>query len=79
MLGNKTDIEKEREVPCGLGEHLAKDYNLIFYECSASSGHNVKESILHLAKILKEQEDKVKEKTIHLLDSPKKKNCCSRQ
>ncbi|XP_066446602.1 EF-hand calcium-binding domain-containing protein 4B isoform X2 [Eleutherodactylus coqui] len=50
MLGNKTDIEKEREVPCGLGEHLAKDYNLIFYECSASSGHNVKESILHLAK-----------------------------
>lgn len=79
MLGNKTDIEKEREVPCGMGEHLAKDCSLIFYECSASSGHNVKESILHLAKILKEQEDKVKEKTIRLIDSPKKKNCCSRQ
>ncbi|XP_072001527.1 EF-hand calcium-binding domain-containing protein 4B [Engystomops pustulosus] len=79
MLGNKTDIEKEREVPCGLGELLAKDCNLIFYECSASSGHNVKESILHLAAILKEQEDKVKEKTVRLLDSPKKKNCCSRQ
>ncbi|XP_073423908.1 EF-hand calcium-binding domain-containing protein 4B [Dendrobates tinctorius] len=79
MLGNKTDIDKEREVPCGLGEHLAKDCNLIFYECSASSGHNVKESILHLAAILKEQEDKIKEKTVRLLDSPKKKNCCSRQ
>ncbi|XP_040295194.1 EF-hand calcium-binding domain-containing protein 4B isoform X2 [Bufo bufo] len=79
MLGNKIDIEREREVPCGLGEHLAKNCRLLFYECSASSGHNVKESILHLAKILKEQEDKVREKTIHLLDSPKKKNCCSRQ
>uniref|UniRef100_A0A6I8S6G1 EF-hand domain-containing protein n=1 Tax=Xenopus tropicalis TaxID=8364 RepID=A0A6I8S6G1_XENTR len=79
MLGNKTDIEKEREVPFGLGEHLAKDCNLIFYECSASSGHNVKKSVLHLARILKEQEDKVKEKTVRLLDSPKKRNCCSRQ
>ncbi|XP_075715957.1 EF-hand calcium-binding domain-containing protein 4B [Rhinoderma darwinii] len=79
MLGNKTDIEKEREVPCGLGEHLAKDTSLVFYECSASSGDNVKESVLHLAAILKEQEDKVKEKTVRLLDSPKKKNCCSRQ
>ncbi|KAM4038799.1 EF-hand calcium-binding domain-containing protein 4B [Anomaloglossus baeobatrachus] len=79
MLGNKTDIEKEREVPCGLGEHLAKDCSLLFYECSASSGHNVKESILHLATILKEQEDKVKEKTVQLQDSQKKKSCCSRQ
>ncbi|XP_018413423.1 PREDICTED: EF-hand calcium-binding domain-containing protein 4B [Nanorana parkeri] len=79
MLGNKTDIEKEREVPCGLGEHLSKDCNLIFYECSASSGQNVKDSVLHLARILKEQEDKVKEKTVRLLDSPKKKSCCSRQ
>ncbi|CAJ0952378.1 unnamed protein product [Ranitomeya imitator] len=98
MLGNKTDIDKEREVPCGLGDHLAKpfdwtvpsledstkscfkeDCSLIFYECSASSGHNVKESVLHLAAILKEQEDKIKDKTVRLLDSTKKKNCCSRQ
>ncbi|PIO32861.1 hypothetical protein AB205_0196530, partial [Aquarana catesbeiana] len=55
------------------------DCNLIFYECSASSGHNAKEPVLHLARILKEQEDKVKEKTVRLLDSPKKKSCCSRQ
>eukprot|EP00079_Xenopus_tropicalis_P034314 XP_017948085.1 PREDICTED: EF-hand calcium-binding domain-containing protein 4B [Xenopus tropicalis] len=79
MLGNKTDIEKEREVPFGLGEHLAKDCNLIFYECSASSGHNVKKSVLHLARILKEQDDKVRRKTVRYLDSPKKRKCCSRQ
>ncbi|KAG6926369.1 Calcium Release Activated Channel Regulator 2A-like, partial [Chelydra serpentina] len=78
LLGNKTDNEKEREVPRGLGEHLAKDYNLIFYECSACSGHNTRESVLHLARILKEQEDKVKEKTVQLLQDSKKKSCCTR-
>ncbi|NXG83660.1 RAB44 protein, partial [Stercorarius parasiticus] len=50
LLGNKTDNEKEREVPMGMGEHLAKDYNLIFYECSAYSGYNTKNSVLHLAR-----------------------------
>ncbi|XP_039376344.1 EF-hand calcium-binding domain-containing protein 4B [Mauremys reevesii] len=78
LLGNKTDNEKEREVPRGLGEHLAKDYNLTFYECSACSGHNTQESVLHLARILKEQEDKAKEKTVQLLQDSKKKSCCIR-
>nr|XP_051706178.1 EF-hand calcium-binding domain-containing protein 4B isoform X2 [Oryctolagus cuniculus] len=50
LLGNKLDNEKEREVPRGLGEQLAKENNLIFYECSAYSGHNAKESLLHLAR-----------------------------
>ncbi|XP_041270083.1 EF-hand calcium-binding domain-containing protein 4B [Onychostruthus taczanowskii] len=79
LLGNKTDNEKEREVPIGIGDHLAKDYNLIFYECSAYSGYNVERSVLHLARILKEHEDKVKEKTIKLQSDTNKKACCMRQ
>ncbi|XP_062991108.1 EF-hand calcium-binding domain-containing protein 4B [Elgaria multicarinata webbii] len=79
LLGNKIDKEKEREVPNGLGEHLAKDYSLIFYECSALSGDNINEPVLHLARILKDQEDKVKEKTVQMHQGPKKKACCSRQ
>ncbi|XP_064500814.1 EF-hand calcium-binding domain-containing protein 4B [Pseudopipra pipra] len=79
LLGNKTDNEKEREVPMGMGEHLAKDYNLIFYECSACSGYNVEKSVLHLARFLKEHEDKVKEKTIELQSDMNKKSCCIRQ
>ncbi|KAM7064858.1 EF-hand calcium-binding domain-containing protein 4B isoform 2-T3 [Acridotheres tristis] len=79
LLGNKTDNEKEREVPMGMGDHLAKDYNLIFYECSAYSGYNVEKSVLHLARILKEHEDKVKEKTIELQNDTNKKSCCMRQ
>ncbi|XP_010212331.1 PREDICTED: EF-hand calcium-binding domain-containing protein 4B [Tinamus guttatus] len=78
LLGNKTDNEKEREVPNGMGEHLAMDYNLIFYECSACSGHNTKKSILHLARILMEHEDKVKEKAIQLQPDTNKKSCCIR-
>ncbi|XP_037701950.1 EF-hand calcium-binding domain-containing protein 4B isoform X3 [Choloepus didactylus] len=77
LLGNKIDIEKEREVPRGLGEQLAKENNLIFYECSAFSGHNAKESLLHLARILKEQEDTAREDTIRVSRPAKKKSCCS--
>lgn len=76
LLGNKIDNEKEREVPRGLGEQLAKENNLIFYECSAYSGHNTKESLLHLARILKEQEDTVREDTVQVDRPAKKKTCC---
>ncbi|XP_049628438.1 EF-hand calcium-binding domain-containing protein 4B [Suncus etruscus] len=76
LLANKTDIEKEREVPHGLGEQLAKENNLIFYECSAFSGHNIKESVLHLARMLKEREDAVKEDTVQVGHPAKKKSCC---
>uniref|UniRef100_A0A6J0UZZ1 EF-hand calcium-binding domain-containing protein 4B n=1 Tax=Pogona vitticeps TaxID=103695 RepID=A0A6J0UZZ1_9SAUR len=78
LLGNKIDNEKEREVPHALGDHLAKEYKLIFYECSALSGDNTNKSLLHLTRVLKEQEDKVKEQTIQLHQSSKKKACCSR-
>lgn len=37
---------------------------MIFYECSACSGHNAQESLLHLARLLKEQEDTVRNDTI---------------
>ncbi|CAH7421613.1 EF-hand calcium-binding domain-containing protein 4B isoform X1 [Phodopus roborovskii] len=76
LLGNKLDNEKEREVPRGLGEQLAKDNNLIFYECSACSGHNTQESLLHLARLLKEQEDTVRKDIIQVGPPAKKKSCC---
>ncbi|KAK2489438.1 hypothetical protein MC885_012782 [Smutsia gigantea] len=76
LLGNKVDNEKEREVPRGLGEQLAKENNLIFYECSAYSGQNTKESLLHLARILKDHEDTVREDTIQVHSAAKKKSCC---
>uniref|UniRef100_A0A8C3A4U6 Calcium release activated channel regulator 2A n=1 Tax=Cyclopterus lumpus TaxID=8103 RepID=A0A8C3A4U6_CYCLU len=78
LLGNKTDKEIERQVQKGVGERLAKDCQMTFYECSACSGHNVMESMIHLARILKEQEDREKEKTVQLVGGPseKKRSCC---
>uniref|UniRef100_A0A8C9TWP5 Calcium release activated channel regulator 2A n=1 Tax=Scleropages formosus TaxID=113540 RepID=A0A8C9TWP5_SCLFO len=77
LLGNKTDHESKREVQTRVAEKLAKDFHLIFYECSASTGHNVTEAMVHLARTLKEQEDQEKEKTIHLAENPsKKRSCC---
>ncbi|XP_064807607.1 EF-hand calcium-binding domain-containing protein 4B [Oncorhynchus masou masou] len=78
LLGNKTDKESEREVQTRVGEKLAKDCTLIFYECSACSGQNVVHSLVHLARILKEQEDREKEKTVQLVNgsSHKKRSCC---
>ncbi|XP_072551155.1 EF-hand calcium-binding domain-containing protein 4B [Salminus brasiliensis] len=77
LLGNKTDLEGQREIQFKAGEKLAKDSQLMFFECSASSGHNVTESMIQLARVLKEQEDRDKEKTVILADSPsKKKSCC---
>uniref|UniRef100_A0A672PZ81 Calcium release activated channel regulator 2A n=1 Tax=Sinocyclocheilus grahami TaxID=75366 RepID=A0A672PZ81_SINGR len=77
LLGNKTDLDGQREVPLGLAEKLAKDFQLIFYECSAFSSNNVTESMIHMARVLKDQEDREKEKTVSLVDShAKKKSCC---
>ncbi|MCI4379081.1 hypothetical protein PGIGA_G00223840 [Pangasianodon gigas] len=77
LLGNKTDLEGQREIQFRVGEKLAKESQLIFFECSAFSGHNVTESMVHLARVLQEQEDREKEKTVSLVDAPsKKKSCC---
>ncbi|XP_058244146.1 EF-hand calcium-binding domain-containing protein 4B isoform X1 [Hemibagrus wyckioides] len=85
LLGNKTDLEAQREIQFRVGEKLAmvdrcavlQESRMIFFECSAFSGHNVTESMVNLARILKEQEDREKEKTVSLVDAPsKKKSCC---
>ncbi|XP_060778896.1 EF-hand calcium-binding domain-containing protein 4B isoform X2 [Neoarius graeffei] len=76
LLGNKTDLEDQREIQFRVAEKLAKEFRLNFFECSAFSGHNVTESMVHLSRILKEQEDREKEKTVSLVDAPSKKKAC---
>lgn len=78
LLGNKTDKEEERQVQKSMGERLAKDCQMPFFECSACSGHNVINSMIEMARILKEREDTEKEKTVKLVSGPaeKKRSCC---
>lgn len=62
VIGNKLDmIDEVRE--CGainsrLGKKLANEYGALFFETSAKTGLNVNESVQHMARLLKEQEDK---------------------
>ncbi|XP_035381454.1 ras and EF-hand domain-containing protein homolog [Electrophorus electricus] len=76
LLGNKTDLEGQRAIEFRAADRLAKDSQMMFFECSALSGQYVTEAMVHLARVLKEQEDREKEKTVSLADSPSKKSCC---
>ncbi|XP_052554327.1 ras-related protein Rab-44 isoform X1 [Tympanuchus pallidicinctus] len=77
LLGNKTDCAAERQVPTLEGERLAQEHQLLFYECSAASGHNVTESIVSLVRALKVCEDQLRNKAEEVPKLPqKKKGCC---
>ncbi|RXN38090.1 ras and EF-hand domain-containing-like protein [Labeo rohita] len=77
LLGNKSDKENEREVQTKEADMLAEEANLMFYECSAYTGVHVLEAMIHLARVLREQEDRVWVNTVRLVDQPlKKKACC---
>ncbi|KAM4759405.1 ras-related protein Rab-44 isoform 3-T3 [Cyanocitta cristata] len=77
LLGNKTDCAAQRQVPTKEGECLAKEHQLMFYECSAASGHNVLESMVSFVRLLKVREDELKNKAEEVPKAPqKKKGCC---
>ncbi|XP_021232557.1 ras-related protein Rab-44 isoform X2 [Numida meleagris] len=77
LLGNKIDCAAERQVPTQEGERLAQEHQLLFYECSAASGHNVTESIISLVRALKVCEDRLRNKAEEVPKLPqKKKGCC---
>ncbi|XP_062365510.1 ras-related protein Rab-44 [Cinclus cinclus] len=76
LLGNKTDCAAQRKVPTKEGECLAKEHQLMFYECSAASGHNVFESMVSFTRLLKIREDELKNKAEEVPKAPQKKNSC---
>ena len=41
LVGNKTDLSKERKIKEKDGESLGKKYEIPFYESSALSGYNI--------------------------------------
>ena len=84
LVGNKTDLENEREVSVEEGEKKAREMDLMFVETSAKSGYNVKHLlriiIQSLSKIIDRSMEK-KEGIVPLSDEPKtpsnKSNDCS--
>ncbi|XP_006780802.1 ras and EF-hand domain-containing protein [Neolamprologus brichardi] len=77
LLGNKMDMNEDREVSFKEAEQLAYENKVMFSEVSAYTGKNVTESLTHLARVLMEQEDTVRDTTVILSTQPvKKKACC---
>ncbi|XP_070848338.1 EF-hand calcium-binding domain-containing protein 4B [Chaetodon trifascialis] len=77
LLGNKMDMDGDREVSFKEAEQLAYENKVMFFEVSAYTAKNVAESLTHLARVLMEQEDTVRDTTVILSAQPiKKKACC---
>ncbi|XP_059181436.1 EF-hand calcium-binding domain-containing protein 4B [Centropristis striata] len=76
LLGNKMDIDREREVSFKEAEQLAYENRVMFFEVSAYTGKNVTEALTHLARVLMEQEDRVRDTTVNLSAQPLKKRAC---
>ncbi len=66
LVGNKTDLESDREIPREKGEELAKNFNCRFIETSAKTGDNVEMIFFDL----------VKEMNLHYPKQKSKKNKC---
>ena len=67
VVGNKKDLEKDREVGYEEGEKLCKEYGCQFFETSAQSGEGVEKAFHQLIKDIK------KMKAIEQPPTPKNK------
>ena len=77
LVGNKIDDEDHRVVSTEQGEKMAKDFGLMFFECSAKSGVNIDSTVNELVKKTVENYSKVKMEGEKLKNKKGgKKGCC---
>ena len=81
LLGNKSDLENEREVTSEEGALFALENNYIFMETSCLTGHNIYNAFETLIQITNEElkknnNNKIKEKGIFITNDKKKINLC---
>jgi Ras-related protein Rab-14 len=55
LLGNKSDLEDQREVSHEEAAKFAEENNLLFLECSAKSGDNVEQAFLQVTRKVHEK------------------------
>jgi small GTP-binding protein len=75
LIGNKCDLEDQREVPKEKGEQWAKDRRSPFFEVSAKINHNVNECFIAVVKEINTWRDAHPDKAAKA--EPAKKKKCS--
>ena len=50
LVGNKCDLDAQRQVTYDEGAEMAKSFRIKFLECSAKNSHNVEESFVTMAR-----------------------------
>ena len=77
LIGNKCDLDKDREVSKKDGETLAEKYKIPFYESSAKLDVNVKNVFEELAQMVVDNSGNVVESNeLNIKTTKKVKNCC---
>jgi Ras-related protein Rab-1A len=81
LVGNKVDLVSERQVSTEMGNKLANDYNINFYETSSKKNLFINEAFENLWKnILHKKQTNQKEensKVVKLRKRDKLKKCCT--
>ena len=77
LVGNKIDLEDERQVQREEGEIIAKEFNFKFFEVSNKDGTNVEKSSRELINLVLSQiSDNIKQKNVELSKKNLKKRHC---
>ena len=79
LVGNKIDMEGERQVTKEEGERRAKEYSIPFYETSCKNGININEVFSRITKEIlnkKENIDNSKGEKLNNYKKNKKSTCC---
>ena len=77
LVGNKKDDEEHRKVTTEQGESMAKEFGVMFFECSAKTGENIDGIFNDLVKKVVENFSKSVESGQKLKNKKRKgKGCC---
>ena len=62
LVGNKIDDEEHRKITTEQGESMAKEFDIMFFECSAKTGENIEQTFKEVTMKIVENFSNVEEK-----------------